>query len=463
MVRLFGVYHAPRTLVLLAGEALFILLFSFTAIRLTWGGDGLAHLESLRSGLSAGLMVVVWCFSLYCFDLYPFPAALGWRLLARSLLQAGATAYVTLLLLGSLFSLFLGAPGAFGLATLLLAGLLFSERLIVSSLPRFSAPGKRCLFLGLDTLALDLAQEIRRRPELGIELVGYVSENGLPLLPADSLPCVGKLSDLESCIAGNRAGMAVVALRERRRRLPLEELLRLRFSGLKVLEAPTLYERITGKIPVDELSPSWLLFADGFRLHPWALKGQRLLSVLLAALGLLLVWPLLVAIAVALKLESPGPAVFRQERVGQLGRRFTLYKFRSMRDGAERATGPVWAREQDDRVTRVGRILRQSRLDELPQLWNVLRGDMNLVGPRPERPVFVEQLAAQIPFYDYRHRVRPGITGWAQVKYRYGATVEDQREKLRYDLFYIKNFSLWLDLYILFHTAKVVLRGSGAR
>lgn len=462
MVRLFGVYHASRTVALLGGEILLILVFSLAVppLYLSVRWPSLPARPSVW--LAAGLMILVWCLCLYFYDLYQLDTRRGWRQWGSNLLRAAATVYIVLMLLGGVVSPFWGSPGILGVATLLLTGLLFSERLLVSLPPLRPAP-RRCLLIGLSDLGLELAGEIRRRPELGIQLIGYLGENGPAPLPPDSLPYLGSLDNLASCLGRNRVELAVIALRERRRFCPVEDLLPLRFTGLKVLEAPTLYERITGKIPVEELYPSWLLFSEGFRLESRALKGQRALSLLLSIVGMLAAWPLLLVIAGAIKLESPGPILFRQERVARFGRRFLLYKFRSMREDAERATGPVWAREQDNRVTRVGRVLRQLRLDELPQLWNVVRGDMNLVGPRPERPVFVEQLTKQVPYYNYRHVVRPGISGWAQVNYRYGATVEDQREKLRYDLFYIKNFSLWLDLYILFLTVKVVLRGRGAR
>lgn len=321
---------------------------------------------------------------------------------------------------------------------------------------------RRCLLLGLSPLGVELAGEIQRRPGLGIELVGYVTENGRPPAPNGALPCVGSIGELDACVARTAADIAVVAL-QRRRYLPVESLLRLRIAGLKVVEAQSLYEMVSGKIPLENLNPSWLVSSEGFRLNPWTLRVQRVVSFLLAALGLLAALPFFLLIALAIRLDSSGPALFRQQRVGRAGRRFTLFKFRSMRADAERATGPVWAREQDDRVTRVGRLLRLSRLDELPQLWNVLRGEMSLVGPRPERPEFVEFLAEQVPYYNLRHCVRPGISGWAQVMYRYGATVEEQKEKLRYDLFYIKHFSLRLDLLILFKTVKVVLALRGAR
>ncbi|MEQ1728973.1 MAG: exopolysaccharide biosynthesis polyprenyl glycosylphosphotransferase, partial [Vicinamibacterales bacterium] len=218
----------------------------------------------------------------------------------------------------------------------------------------------------------------------------------------------------------------------------------------------------TGKILIDEIKPSWLIFSDGFRASRTTRAAKRVVDLLLAAFGLLLAAPLIALTALAVRLESPGAVLYRQERVGENGRVFTLCKFRSMRTDAESGT-PVWATDRDDRVTRIGRFIRLTRLDELPQLWNVLRGDMSFVGPRPERPFFVEQLAAVIPFYMERHAVKPGVTGWAQVKYRYGSSVEDAMEKLRYDLYYIKHLSIVFDLTIVVDTVKVIVSAKGAK
>jgi sugar transferase (PEP-CTERM system associated) len=229
-----------------------------------------------------------------------------------------------------------------------------------------------------------------------------------------------------------------------------------------VEDAATTYERITGKLLTDDLKPSWLIFSDGFRASWRTRLAKRGFDVLLAATGVLLASPLMLLTALAVRLESAGPILYRQERVGENGRVFTLFKFRSMRADAESGT-PMWATANDDRVTRIGRFIRLTRLDEMPQLWNVLRGDMSFVGPRPERPYFVQQLVAQIPFYMARHAVKPGVTGWAQVKYRYGSSVEDAMEKLRYDLYYIKHLSISFDLTIVADTVKVILTGKGAK
>jgi sugar transferase (PEP-CTERM system associated) len=250
---------------------------------------------------------------------------------------------------------------------------------------------------------------------------------------------------------------------DRRGVLPVEELLDLRLSGIKIEEATSWLERISGRIEVEQLYPSWLIFADGFRFSTGFLMVRRVLSTTIAALGLLLALPLLPFIVLAIKLDSRGPVLYRQQRVGMAGHPFYCYKFRTMREDAEADTGATWATDDDPRITRVGKFLRTSRLDEIPQLWCVLKGDMAFVGPRPERPEFVAWLSREIPYYGVRHSVRPGITGWAQIRYKYGNTLEDAREKLQYDLFFIKNASLGLDLLIIFQTIKIVLLGRGAR
>ena len=273
---------------------------------------------------------------------------------------------------------------------------------------------------------------------------------------------LGKAKDLLTLADEFKPDLVLVALAEMRRALPAEELLECRFQGINVEDWPTFYERQTGKILVTNLRPSWLIFADGFVKTEMTRVVKRAMDIGLALVGLVLSLPLMLLAACAIKLDSKGPVLFRQRRVGERGRIFVLRKFRSMTVDAER-DGPVWAAAHDSRVTRVGRWLRRTRLDELPQFWNVLAGDMSFVGPRPERPEFVEQLQREIPFYMGRHSVKPGITGWAQVRHRYAASIEDSMEKLQYDLYYIKNMSPLLDVVILLSTLQVVLFRRGSR
>jgi lipopolysaccharide/colanic/teichoic acid biosynthesis glycosyltransferase len=379
----------------------------------------------------------------------------------------------------------------------------------------------RLLILGAGPMAQSLAAEIGERPDSGFDVVGLVPEapykrhserrareplahtaarraeppppstSPSPSPSAAEAPQAGAALLLEPLVLetavahegaedgtnGNghdrkqrplydlvqrmRVDAVVVALEDRRDHLPTEELLHCRLTGITVLEREALYERITGKIAVEALRPSYLIFNPGFARSPQKELAKRALDVVFASLGLILTWPLMLATAIAVRLDSAGPILFTQERVGRDGRPFTLYKFRSMRADAEKQSGPVWATADDPRVTRCGRFLRKTRLDELPQLLNILGGSMSLVGPRPERPVFVEELSRQIPYYNQRHIVKPGLTGWAQINYPYGSTVEDALQKLQYDLFYIKNFSFLFDLSILFTTIKTVILRRG--
>jgi sugar transferase (PEP-CTERM system associated) len=274
---------------------------------------------------------------------------------------------------------------------------------------------------------------------------------------------LGKTQDLLNIVDELQPDLVLVSLRDMRGAFPADDLLQCRLRGIRVEDWPSFYEKQTGRVLVTGLRPSWLIFSDGFVKTRMTQNVKRALDVLLALIGLPLAAPLMAVVAAAIKLDSRGPVLYRQERVGQGGRIFVLNKFRSMRSDAERQSGAVWAVSDDPRVTRVGRILRKTRLDELPQLINVLVGDMSFIGPRPERPEFIQMLQRKVPLYMERLSVKPGITGWAQVRLHYGASVEDALEKLQYDLYYIKNLSLFLDLVILVSTVQVVLFGRGAR
>lgn len=261
----------------------------------------------------------------------------------------------------------------------------------------------------------------------------------------------------------SRVDRVIVALDEKRGVLPIEPLMQMRLSGMEIEDATSFVERTSGKIAVETLLPSWLIFSDGFKTSPVRAFLKRLSDILLSLALITVTAPIMLLTSIIIKIESPGPLLFRQRRMGRGGREFELLKFRSMVQDAEKRSGPAWATPNDPRVTRIGRLIRKVRIDELPQLWNVLRGEMSFVGPRPERRHFVEQLKKEIPFFDLRLAVRPGLTGWAQVQYGYGSTVDENREKLKYDLFYIKNLSFFLDFWIVMKTVKVVLQGSGAR
>jgi sugar transferase (PEP-CTERM system associated) len=310
-----------------------------------------------------------------------------------------------------------------------------------------------------------LARELfERREELGVGIVGFVDTDAARVGASIINPgVVGTVGDIPSLITKYAVDRVVVSLYDSRGRLPMDRLLDIRLQcGVTFDHLASVYEQYTGKIAVENLRPSWLIFAEGFRKTRALLASKRAIDLTAALIGLIVGAPVMLVTAILVKLSSHGPVLYHQERVGLNGRIFTVHKFRTMRQDAEAATGPIWSRPNDVRVTRIGQFLRRTRLDELPQLWNILRGEMSLVGPRPERPSFVGQLTADIPFYGQRHVVKPGLTGWAQVRYTYGASVEDAVEKLQYDLYYIKNLSIALDLIIILETIKTVVLRRGA-
>jgi sugar transferase (PEP-CTERM system associated) len=457
VIRLFKVYYPLRTLVLLAGEAL-IIWVSFVVGTMLRNQDDSWLLLNVEGGYIKILMVtgIVLLLS-HWFDLYD-SSSLGakWEQTFRMLLMLGLVA-LSLSAVAFIFPRFMPGNGSALAGLIILTFTLFCWRAAYSWLVKMPFLRERVYVLGTGERAQRLLNGLRQRAELGIEVVGWTGN------------IEGELT--RETVAAHLLGLAqqngvhrvIVAMPDRRKTLPVEELLDLRLAGVKVEEATSWLEKITGRIEVEHLYPSWLIFADGFRFSSGFILLRRLFSTLVAAAGLLLALPLLPFVMLAVKLDSRGAVFYRQKRVGLGGSQFYCYKFRTMREDAEADTGATWATDDDPRITRVGGFLRTSRLDEIPQLWCVLKGDMAFVGPRPERPEFVEWLSREIPFYGVRHAVRPGITGWAQVQYKYGNTLQDAREKLQYDLFYIKNASIGLDMLIMFQTMKIVMLGRGAQ
>jgi len=320
---------------------------------------------------------------------------------------------------------------------------------------------KRVLILGTGPIAKTMGR-LFDTTRNNLALAGYVNCVNEPILvPQKNI--VGNGDTLLSIALKEKAQQIVVSLTEKRGTFPVREVLDCKLKGINIVDGPSFYEQMTGKLLVENISPSWFIFSDGFRVTIFRRYLKRVCDVVAAFLGLILSLPFLFIVPVLIKLDSKGPVLLKQKRIGEGEKVFTLYKFRTMVDGAEKNTGPVWTQENDNRITRLGKFLRKSRLDEIPQLFNVLRGDMSFIGPRPERPFFVESLKKQIPFYSERHCVKPGITGWAQVRYEYGDSIEDAVEKLRYDLYYIKHLSFALDLLIILDTARVIFFGRGGR
>ncbi len=331
---------------------------------------------------------------------------------------------------------------------------------------------RRVLIVGTGTLARQMG-DLLASGSGTLALAGYAPCSGSPqgrapetdaaeiAVPQEQI--VGQEGDLLHAARETRADLVVVALTERRGFFPLADVLKCKLSGITIMDAPSFYEFVTGRLLLESITPSWFIFSSGFRRTTFFNLAKRGMDILLSLVGLVLTFPLFPLMALAIRIDSPGPVFFRQERVGAGERLFTLIKFRSMRQDAEQATGAVWAEKDDPRITSLGRFLRNSRIDEIPQLINVLKGEMSLIGPRPERPEFVEKLKLVIPYYSKRHFIKPGLTGWAQVRYPYGSSVEDAVEKLRYDLYYTKNVCPFLDTLIFLETIKVVLFGRGGR
>jgi sugar transferase (PEP-CTERM system associated) len=320
------------------------------------------------------------------------------------------------------------------------------------------------LILGTRELALTVARELTRRDDLPFRIVGFLDSAPAaePYLLC-GYPVLGSIDDLCAISSERKISRIVVALEDRRGALPVGQLVTLRVQGIHVEDAPTTVASLTGRIWLETVRPSWFVFSDGFHRSLLTLVLKRAFDLAFGLVGLLLSLPIMALLAIAIKLDSKGPVLYCQLRVGYKGKNFNLWKFRSMRADAEQTSGAQWASRDDPRVTRVGKFIRKFRMDEMPQFINIVAGDMSFIGPRPERPVFVESLKRQISYYDERHSVRPGLTGWAQVQYQYGASVEDASRKLEYDLFYLKNMSIFFDSIILLKTIRIVLSGQGGR
>ena len=454
-MQLFKRSVSARGLTAFSFEILLILGSLLLAARLFGPADDPAI--AWRILLTSGLFLVC----LYYNDFYDLTVVQSAREMVVRLLQAGGAA--SIILAGIYFvapavavrsDWFFPSLALFIVATLTWR---FAFNVVIRA-PRLV---ENILIVGTGPTAVGVARQIFVQHDFAYHIVGFVGEDAT-YLPPGYPAVIGGPAEIPRLVDEHAIDRIVVAESDRRGRMPVKELVHAKLSGIRVEEATTTYERLTGKIMLESLKPSFLIFSDGFRVSRFHRILKRVADIVLSLVGLVLSIVPMALTALAVWLESGRPVLYRQERVGQHGRVFTLYKFRSMRTDAEGAT-PMWAQQHDSRVTAVGRFIRLTRLDELPQFWNVLRGDMSFVGPRPERPYFVEMLSQEIPFYHERHAVKPGVTGWAQVKYRYGSSVEDATEKLRYDLYYVKHLSVFFDLTIVFDTFKVIVSGKGAQ
>jgi sugar transferase (PEP-CTERM system associated) len=457
MIRLFNVYYPTRTLVLLLCEALIVsgsfLLATIYLIR----PDPYIILLYDNGLLKIAVITIITLLLSYYFDLYePQRISERWEIYFRLLLVLSVLCFVLAGIIYFLPDTYIG-PHVFTVGISILAVSLVIWRGAYEWIIGRSVFRERVYVLGSGKRASALIETLRSRHDAGMEVVnrdtGSASNGSLE----------GFAADLRSFRKPNtEIDRVVVAMEDRRGAMPVRELLDLRLRGIVIEDASDLMERLSGKLPLEGLNPSILIFTHGFKVKASQQIVRRLVSIAVSFVGLAMCLPFIPFIILAVRLSSPGPVFFRQTRVGLRGRLFTVFKFRTMRQDAE-VKGAVWATENDPRVTSLGRFMRKTRIDEIPQLWNVLCGQMSFVGPRPERPEFVQWLSNAIPYYDLRHLIRPGLTGWAQVRYEYGASLEETKQKLEYDLYYIKHLSLGLDMLIMFETIKTIVLRRGAR
>jgi len=465
MFRFFRQYISIRQLFFVVGEGILIFLAVSLASFIMFGKE-LGFVPMMEDiWIKAMIIAMVTQLSLYFNDLYEFKTSERTLEVASRLVQAIGITSIVLAILYYIWPDLIIGRWIFFASVLVLIGFVASWRLLYSAVIRKKMFTEKAIMLGDGQLAMNILSEVGQRPDLSYDIKALVTNGNRQSMekifkPSKLINGFDHICDLAE---EEKIDSIIVALDEKRGVFPYRQLLNCKVRGINVIDGESFYERISGKLLVERINPSWLIFSEGFQKSRLVRISKRVVDFLAASLLLIIFAPISLITAIAIKLDSPGPVLFSQERVGENGKVFKIFKFRSMRADAEKLTGPVWATEDDPRITRVGRIIRKLRIDEVPQLWNVFKGDMSFVGPRPERPYFVEQLREKIPYYNERFTVKPGITGWAQVKYPYGASEKDALEKLKYDLYYIKNMSIFMDLMVIFQTAKIVLLGRGAR
>jgi len=468
ILRVFNQYIPARKIAFFFLESVFIGGMVILGAYLRFLGNPASFHQYEYLILKAFLIVACVQFSLYYFDLYDLKAFRSNIELGIRLLQSLGVSSILLAFLYYLFPLLIIGRGIFLISLIFMGVVIVSWRMIYNHILKTRQFDQRILIIGSGALAKNISKEIVERVDTGFKVIGFITDHpdaagaetvGERLVNPAIIGDPSRILDIATKEGVDRI---IVALEERRGKFPDGQLLECKMRGIAIEEGIAFYEHLTGRLQVESLRPSFLIFSDGFKKWKLTMLTKRVTEFTLSVIGLTLLSPFILVISILIKIDSRGPVFYKQERVGERGKIFKVLKFRSMVEGAE-ANGPVWAGKNDARVTRVGRWIRKWRLDEIPQMVNVLRGDMSFVGPRPERAHFVKKLREEIPFYDQRFYVKPGITGLAQVRYQYGASKEDALEKLMYDLYYIKNLSSLFDLLIVFETIKVVLSGKGAR
>lgn len=460
--RIFNQYIPIRRIFLFAGESVFIVAITMLcADILNAGAERPA--DSVHPFFGALLITLAVQVCFYYFELYDFKIFRSNLELLIRLLQSLGFAMIALAAVYFFFPELMIGKGVFLPGAILISTGVICWRFLYNAFLKMKYINQKILIVGTGKLAKSIAEQILYGEDSGFNVVGFTSDEPARIGEILVNPSIiGSHGQIETICTGKKIHRVIVANEDRRGALPLDQLLQCKTRGIKIEEGIEFYEHLTGKLDIDHLNPSFMIFSDGFKKTRTMSFIKRTVDLFLASVGVVVSAPIMLLAAALIKLDSPGPVFYRQQRVGENGRVFELIKFRSMKDHAE-TQGPVWAREDDERITPIGKWLRKGRIDEIPQMFNVLRGEMSFVGPRPERPHFVEKLRAVIPYYDQRSCVPPGITGWAQVRFPYGASIRDAAEKLKYDLYYIKNMSFAFDLFIIFETLKIVLFGKGAR
>jgi sugar transferase (PEP-CTERM system associated) len=461
MPYLFNKYYPLRNIFFVIGEGVLIFI-SITAVMLILGNIS-GNIDALPILLSKAMLVtIVFQVSLYYFDMYDFSSIGSFSESATRITQAFGSGCIMLAGAYYLFptttiSFFPFLMSYVSICICIAAWRFYYGQILEKKM--FTRP---VLLIGTGNIAQAITMEIMSRMDSGYSISAFVGKNS----PSFSFPRDAEFTEdyleIPEITRKNKIEKIVVALDDRRGQTPINELLNCKLDGLKIMPGVEFYEELTGKILVKNVNPDWLIYSDGFQKDKITLLSKRLLGFAISLSGLILALPIIAISALIIKLESPGPVLYSQERVGERDKTFRIYKFRSMCCDAE-SNGPVWAEENDCRVTRFGAFMRKTRIDEIPQLWNILKGEMSFVGPRPERPFFVEQLKKKLPYYSLRHNVKPGLTGWAQISYPYGASEEDALRKLEYDLYYIKNLCFRMDVLIALQTIKIILFQRGSR
>jgi len=457
-------YYPIRNILFFLVEGVVIFGSVLTAsVLLTFSNS---YMFDLMLFLRIALVSLICQTALYYNDLYDFEVASTVNEISIRLFQALGVTSIVLAFIYFLFPLAIIGKGIFILSILFLLVLIIGWRIFYIYVLNRGLYNEKIIILGSSALAVDIFSNIQKKIDCGYTVTAIVPDfqgdkSGVRI--PESFIIKSKMDEICQTILDLGVKKVIVALRESRGVFPARELLTCKTAGIQVIDGNSFYEMLTGKLLVTKINPSWLIFSDGFQKSRLRTIIKRTGDLIFSSILLVLLFFPLLLVAVLIKMDSKGPVFFSQDRMGQNKKEYLMYKFRSMVQDAEKVSGPVWAKNDDDRITRVGRIIRKFRIDEFPQLWNVLKGNMSFVGPRPERKHFTDELEEVIPYYSQRFVVKPGISGWAQVSYDYGASVDDAIEKLNYDLFYIKNMSIMFDLVIVLRTVKIVLFGRGSR